>query len=183
MTDAKPAKPAARKPAARKPAARTDQATKVAAAGRPAAEVKPTPDNPAADPAQAQFPSLTGRAAVEVAERSADQEEPADAYQKVYVVYPPLADWTPPDGDDDWHRPNLAATLQEAVNRGLHPQSEATYVGSELHPDGHSWCLRYSVPVVPAVVDPDPNAANAPAHSPNVDHSYPAGVPLPNAAG
>lgn len=142
-------------------------------------EVAATATNPDSNPAQVQFPSLAGKPDVEVVERSADQDQPSSDYQKVFVVGPPTPNWVPPSGDHEWHTANKAAVLNEAVNRGLHPTAEASYVGYTVHPDGVSRCLRYAVPVVPAAVDPDASTTVVPAHSENVLNSYPDNTPTP----
>lgn len=82
-------------------------------------------------------------------------------YHHKFVVQGLSEDWEDPV-QDEMHRANRLATLQSALNLGLHPQEEARYDGAE--PDERtdrpaakrSTTLRYSVAVIPA------HAAHAP---------------------
>lgn len=87
---------------------------------------------------------------VEIASRGADMEAPSDSFVKVYVLGPnPTGKaYTKESGFD--HTPNLLATRQFALDAGLWPTGDATFVSSKAHPDGVSTILSYSVPVIPA---------------------------------
>lgn len=104
-------------------------------------------------------PALAGAPEVEIATRTADRTQAEDTrFRKRYVV---LAEAYQPE-TDTIHARNKVATLNEAINRGLHPQEEATFDGVEPHPDGVSVYLDYSVEVVPAIVDGDAPSAVTP---------------------
>jgi hypothetical protein len=93
---------------------------------------------------------------VEVAKRSADGSD-GDKHVKEFVV---LGDTLTEDGPG--HDPNRAAVLQEAIQRGLHPRGDVTFDGTEILDDGVSRVLRYSVTVVPASVDAEPEKTTTP---------------------
>ena len=57
---------------------------------------------------------------------------------------------------------NKAAVTNEAIQRGLHPRGEASFVGAEDHPDGVSVVLTYSVETVPSSVDHAPEDTTTP---------------------
>lgn len=87
---------------------------------------------------------------------------PADArYHHHFVVQGLAEDWEASE-QDEMHAANRLATLQSALNLGLHPQGEARYDGAEedertTRPDSkRSTKLKYSVEVLPA------HAAHAP---------------------
>lgn len=82
--------------------------------------------------------------AAEVFARSADNREASTNYRKVFVLQP--GTYTKDAYD---HEPNLGATRQEAINRGLWPTGKARQVGgARKHPDGtDSVVLTYEVPV------------------------------------
>lgn len=103
-----------------------------------------------------QFPAKAGEPEVEVEERSADGSE-GTRHVKEFVVL--ARQW----GDsDDEHTANKAGVANEAIQRGLHPRGEATFDGSEDHPDGLSLVLTYSVETVPASVDDHPEDTTTP---------------------
>lgn len=62
---------------------------------------------------------------------------------------------------DDMHRANEVATLQEALNRGLHAQGEAQLENVERTQDG-SVNLTYAVEAIPASEDSDPANTETP---------------------
>lgn len=90
---------------------------------------------------------------VEVAARSADMDKPGTTHEKDFVVGPnPYQTgrnpYTAAGGFD--HEPNKAAMRQYAINAGLWPTGEAEYKSAKRHPDGVSWILTYTIPVIPA---------------------------------
>lgn len=96
---------------------------------------------------------------VEVAARSADMEKPSLEHEKVFVLGPAPRGhnssnpYTEARGFD--HEPNKAATRQYAIDSGLWPTGEARFKSASKHPDGESWALVYTVPVIPANDAPD----------------------------
>jgi hypothetical protein len=87
---------------------------------------------------------------------------PADGrYHHYFVVQGLAEDWEAPE-QDAMHAANRLATIQAALNLGLHPQGEARYDGAEedertTRPASkRSTKLKYSVEVLPA------HAAHAP---------------------
>lgn len=82
----------------------------------------------------------------EVLARSADQVKPSTEYTKAFVLGP--GDYTKATDYD--HEPNKAGTRQEALNRGLWPTGDVTFVSNKPHMDGKSRVLTYKVPVRPA---------------------------------
>lgn len=90
---------------------------------------------------------------VEVAARSADMEEPSLTHEKTFVLGPnPYQKgrnpYTEALGYD--HEPNKAATRQYAIDSGMWPTGDVEHKSTKKHPDGESWILTYSVPVIPA---------------------------------
>ena len=106
----------------------------------------------------AQFPAQEGEPSVEVDERSADGAE-GTRYVKEFVVL--KSSW-PSQDEDDAHKANAAAVANEAIQRGLHPRGEASFDGSEDHPDGLSLTLTYSVDTVPSSIDDQPQDTTTP---------------------
>jgi hypothetical protein len=112
---------------------------------------------------------------VEVAARSADMDKASLTHEKVFVLGPnPVQNdrnpYTESGGFD--HEPNKAATRQYAIDHGMWPTGDATLKSAKKHPDGSSWILTYTVPVIPAheassgdqspsVVDSDGDAKGA----------------------
>lgn len=93
----------------------------------------------------------------EVAKRSADGSD-GTRHVKEFVV---LGDALP-DEDGPDHDANKVGVLQEAIQRGLHPRGNVSYDGAETLGDGVSRLLRYSVEVVPAAVDSEPEKTTTP---------------------
>ncbi|ARX81527.1 hypothetical protein SMD44_00925 [Streptomyces alboflavus] len=91
-----------------------------------------------------------------VADRSPDGAD-GIRHVKEFVVLgaAPAEDASEPD-------PNKIATLQEAIQRGLHPRGDVRLDGCEEQPDGVSRLLRYSVEVVPAEADEAPERTRTP---------------------
>lgn len=92
---------------------------------------------------------------VEIAARSADMDTPSTTHEKVFVLGPNSVltgknPYTEGNGYD--HEPNKAATRQYAIDQGLWPTGEAAFKSAKKHPDGESWILTYTVPVIPAHV-------------------------------
>lgn len=95
---------------------------------------------------------------VEVAARSADMDSPSTTHEKVFVLGPGAPGvkgnpYTEANGFD--HEPNKAATRQYAIDSGLWPTGDVTVKSAKRHPDGVSWILTYTVPVIPANDAPD----------------------------
>jgi len=83
-----------------------------------------------------------------VALRTEPGTAPTNLYRKTYVVQTQgLA--SDGSGNEDMHEANKVATLQEALNRGLHPTEAAKLEDTEDDGRG-STRFTYSVPVVPA---------------------------------
>jgi hypothetical protein len=100
---------------------------------------------------------------VEVAARSADMSSPSMTHEKVFVLGPGVVNnarnpWTEANGYD--HEPNKAATRQYAISAGLWPTGDASFKSAKKHPDGVSWILTYTVPVIPA--NDAPNGSQSP---------------------
>lgn len=64
--------------------------------------------------------------------------------------------------NDDMHRANQVATLQRALNQGVHPKGEAGLEDTRTLPDG-SVVLTYAVKAIPADEDDDPAGTQTPA--------------------
>jgi hypothetical protein len=133
----------------------------VVAAGSPPPMAKPAEAAPTPSPATLsamQHPALAGAPEVEVADRSADQDDtPTLRHHKDFVI--PARDYFP-DGLD--HTANIDATRQFLINEGLRPTGDVTFDGAEKHPDGYSMILHYSGPVIPAVIAGQFDVAHAP---------------------
>lgn len=90
---------------------------------------------------------------VEVASRSADMDSPSTTHEKTFVLGPNPVDnsknpYTEANGYD--HEPNKLATRQYAIDSGLWPTAGVEFKSAKRHPDGASWILTYTVPVIPA---------------------------------
>lgn len=96
----------------------------------------------------------------EVAARSGP-DFPADGkFRKVFVLSG--RDYEANQLNDDMHRANEVATLQEALNKGVHPKGEARLESEESTHDG-SVRLTYAVDGVPAHADEAPSETHTPA--------------------
>lgn len=93
----------------------------------------------------------------EVAARSADGSEGTRHVKEFVVLGASIG-----DEDGPGHEPNKLATLQEAIQRGLHPRGEVSFDGGEAQRDGVSQLLRYSVEVVPAAADSEAEKTTTP---------------------
>lgn len=103
-----------------------------------------------------QHPAKAGEPEVEVDERTADGAD-GMRFVKEFVVL--ARQW----GDsEDEHTANKAGTVNEAIQRGLHPRGDVSFDGSEEHADGKSLALTYSVETVPASVDHNPQDTTTP---------------------
>ncbi|MFB7244639.1 hypothetical protein ACFCYX_19525 [Streptomyces populi] len=103
-----------------------------------------------------QHPAKAGQPEAEVTERSADGSD-GMRFVKEFVVL--AARWN----DEDYqHEANRAGTVNEAIQRGLHPRGKVSFDGQEMQPDGLSLLLRYSVETVPASVDHHPEDTTTP---------------------
>ena len=90
---------------------------------------------------------------VEIAARSADMDTPSMTHEKVFVLGPGVGKpksnpYTEANGFD--HGPNKAATRRYAIDGGMWPTGDASFKSAKRHPDGESWILTYTVPVIPA---------------------------------
>ncbi|GGW98731.1 hypothetical protein [Streptomyces chartreusis] len=103
-----------------------------------------------------QHPAKAGEPEVEVDERTADGAE-GMSFVKEFVVL--ASQWT---DEDDAHDANKAGTVNEAIQRGLHPRGDVSFDGSVEHRDGKSLTLTYSVETVPASVDHNPADTTTP---------------------
>lgn len=65
------------------------------------------------------------------------------------------------ESNDDMHRANQAATLQFALNKGVHPKGEAALESTETTHDG-SVRLTYAVKAIPAGEDEVPSDTQTP---------------------
>lgn len=117
------------------------------------------------DPADLQFPAKVGEEALEVEKRSVDGSE-GDKFLKVF-----RATYQDPDLTEDQHNRNKDAVLREAINRGLHPRGGVEHVGTELFSENRrgtkTYDVTYSVEVVPASVDHEPEQTTTPATNPD----------------
>lgn len=103
-----------------------------------------------------QHPAKAGEPEVEVEKRAADGSD-GMRFVKEFVVL--AARWN----DEDYqHEANRAGTVNEAIQRGLHPRGDVSFDGQEQHPDGLSLVLTYSVATVPASVDHNPADTTTP---------------------
>ena len=103
-----------------------------------------------------QHPAKAGEPETEVDERSADGSD-GMRFVKQFVVL--AARWN----DEDYqHEANRAGTVNEAIQRGLHPRGKVKFDGGEAHPDGLSLVLTYSVDTIPASVDHHPEDTTTP---------------------
>lgn len=103
-----------------------------------------------------QHPAKAGEPEVEVAKRTADGSD-GMRFVKEFVVL--ASQWT----DEGYaHEANKAGTVNEAIQRGLHPRGDVAFDGAEPHPDGASTVLTYSVETVPASVDHNPADTTTP---------------------
>lgn len=93
----------------------------------------------------------------EVANRSADGAEGTRHVKEFVVLGSALGDEDGPE-----HDANKVGVLQEAIQRGLHPRGDVSFDGAETLGDGVSRLLRYSVEVVPAAVDAEPEQTATP---------------------
>lgn len=105
---------------------------------------------------QKQFPAKSGALDVEVDKRSPDGSS-GTRHVKEFVVLGET--WT---GEEYQHEANKASVANEAIQRGLHPRGEASFDGSEDHPDGVSVSLTYSVETVPSSIDDKPEDTTTP---------------------
>jgi hypothetical protein len=108
-----------------------------------------------------QFPSLDGRPEDEVTQRT---EAPTEGnwFTRVFTVHNRNHTRDLP-ADHESHLANFASTLQDALQRGLHPKAAPELVSETDHPvDPNSTDLTYRVPVVPAVADEEPETTVTP---------------------
>jgi len=113
------------------------------------------------DHTHGQFPSLDGDSDAEVAQRT-EADTDGDWFRKVFTVHDRA--WTRELAADHWaHEPNLGATLQAAIQQGLHPKGVPELASETSHSyDPHTVELTYRVKVVPAVSDDDPESTVTP---------------------
>jgi hypothetical protein len=103
-------------------------------------------------PREEQHPALVGDPEGEVVARSADGSS-GTTFRKVFVIAGP--DEIP--SNHPQHEHNCVRTLEEALQRGLHPKGEARLVGTEVVERPRrglvSTACTYEVEVLPAVID------------------------------
>jgi hypothetical protein len=108
-----------------------------------------------------QFPSLDGNVAGEVAQRQPGGGEPG-WFHRIFTVHN-RAHTPGLPADHWWHGQNAVAVLGDAIQRGLHPKGEVELVGESPHPtDRNTTNVEYRVPVVPAIVDHEPETTQTP---------------------
>jgi hypothetical protein len=105
------------------------------------------------------FPRESDLTTEQVIVRRTDGEWPPDGrFYRVFRIEPVVSsqpgqtvaqDWTLPE-HEAMHEANKLAVLQDALNRGLHPQEEARFDGAQ---DTGGTELVYSVSVIPATSD------------------------------
>lgn len=108
---------------------------------------------------QLAFPSLHGEPEVEIAKRTSDRQSGEDTrFRKRFLVQKEANVLS----DESTHPRNFVSVVEQAIQQGLHPQGVPTFDGTEDHPSGQSVYLDYSVEVIPAAVDDNPNDAMSP---------------------
>jgi hypothetical protein len=102
-----------------------------------------------------------------VAEKSGPDAKPDGKFRKTFnVQVTPFTQLSDVQGDDVMHEANKLATLQEALNRGVHPKGEpeleSTEVGEE-HLNSATVKFTYAVEAVAAFADLDAPGTTTPA--------------------
>lgn len=118
------------------------------------AGVTPPEPQPPADvtpPSDAPPPSDSASTSEPPADAPTSTDAQLPVYTKEFVLLGRCA--TVPGSGDDWHTAHAAATVHEAIQRGLHPRGDVSYDGATDHADGRSVTLAYSVAYVRASVD------------------------------
>lgn len=108
-----------------------------------------------------QHPSLAGDVEGEIAKRSLDSD--GRTFLKTFVMLGAFTN----DVKHPQHEANFLGTLQEAINRGLHPKGEPRLVKVEVgEPDRRGAVTTrctYGVEVIPAVVDTENSTTETPS--------------------
>ena len=119
-------------------------------------------DEPETGPRADQHPALHGDVEGEVISRSADGST-GSTFRKTFVVAGPAE----VKAGHPCHEDNAVRTLEEAVQRGLHPRGKATLAGTEVVDRDRrgvvSTACTYEVEVVPAVVDTEAHKTVTPS--------------------
>lgn len=123
----------------------------------------PAPDQPTTqDYTGGQFPSLDGNVSGEIAQRQVEKHDDG-FFAKIFSVHN-RSHTSGLDADHEYHRRNMVAVIQDALQRGLHPKGEPELVGERPHPsDPDTTDLEYRVQVVPAIVDHEPGLTATPS--------------------
>jgi hypothetical protein len=96
----------------------------------------------------------------EVAARTAPDAEADGKFRHTFTISG--RDYDENADNDDMHRANEVATLQNALNKGVHPKGEAYLESSERTQDG-SVNLTYAVESIPAHEDEAPGDSQVPS--------------------
>lgn len=107
-----------------------------------------------------QHPSLDGDIEQEIARRSPDGADGHHWFRELVHRILPGHHFDPDTMD---HTANLAGAAQAAIQAGVHPKGAPFFVGARPHetaPD--NVVLTYAVPVVPSVIDKDPESTVTP---------------------
>lgn len=117
---------------------------------------------PELGPSADQHPALHGDPEDEVAGRSADGSS-GKTYRKTFVMAGPAEI----DSDHPQHEDNCSRTLEEALQRGLHPKGKARLVGTEVVDRDRrgvvSTACHYEVNVEPAITDHEAHTTVTPS--------------------
>lgn len=96
----------------------------------------------------------------EVAARTGPDAKADGKFRRVFTLSP--RDYDEQADNDDMHRANEVATLQEALNKGVHAQGEAYLESAYRRADG-SYDLTYAVEAIPASEDEQPADTQTPS--------------------
>jgi len=107
-----------------------------------------------------QHPALDGESEKEIARRSPDGAEGHFWLRELVHRILPGYHFDPDTMD---HTANLAGAAQAAIQAGVHPKGEPFLAGVRPHETAPAnVILTYAVPVVPAVIDKDPDSTVTP---------------------
>ncbi|HEY3689640.1 MAG TPA: hypothetical protein VGL46_04980 [Pseudonocardiaceae bacterium] len=117
---------------------------------------------PETGPRADQHPALHGDVEGEVISRSADGST-GSTFRKTFVVAGPAE----VKAEHPCHEANAGRTLEEAIQRGLHPRGKAALAGTEVVDRDRkgtvSTACTYEVEVVPAVIDTEAHRTVTPS--------------------
>lgn len=109
-----------------------------------------------------QHPALHGDVEGELISRSADGSS-GSTFRKTFVVAGPAE----VKAEHPCHEDNAVRTLEEAIQRGLHPRGSARLVGTEVVDRDRrgvvSTACTYEVEALPAVIDREAHETNTPS--------------------